>query len=159
MYFGEAQTVLDDKGRITVSRRFRETMNVMGHAIWYLTRGYDDAIFLFPKEVWDSINAQAGQHPTMDSQAVDFRRMFYASVAEVRPDNQGRFVVAQHLREFAGLDKEAVLLGVDDHLELWNRDRWRAFQDSKAEDYKQMASDLLVPKESAAGAGEAVPSV
>jgi transcriptional regulator MraZ len=159
MYFGEAQTVLDDKGRITVSRRFRETMNVLGHAIWYLTRGYDGAIFLFPKDVWDSIRAQAGQHPVMDAQAIDFRRMFYGSVGEARPDNQGRILVPQHLREFAGLDKEAVLLGVDDHLELWSRERWRAFQDSKAEDYKQMASDLFVPKESAAGASEAVPSV
>ena len=153
MYFGEAQTVLDDKGRITVSRRFRDTMNVLGHAVWYMTRGYDGSIFIFPKEVWDSIRAQASSHATMDAQAVDFRRMFYGSVAEVKPDNQGRFSVPSHLREYAGLDKEAVLLGVDDHLELWSREGWRAFQEGKQPEYKEMASQLFVPQGEVSGAG------
>jgi MraZ protein len=149
MYYGEQQTVLDDKGRITVSRKFRETMSVLGHVLWYMTRGYDGAIFVFPKEEWDKIREQASSHSTMDAQAIDFRRMFFGSVAEVQPDRQGRLMVPSHLREYAGLGKEAALIGVGDHLELWSKDRWRAYQDSKEQEYKSMASELFAPASNA----------
>jgi MraZ protein len=145
MYYGESQTVLDDKGRITVSRKFRETMSVLGHVLWYMTRGYDGSIFIFPKEEWDKIRNQASTHSTMDAQAIDFRRMFFGSVAEVQPDRQGRLSVPTHLRQFAGLDKEAALIGVGDHLELWSKNRWSAYQESKEQDYKSMASELFAP--------------
>ncbi len=152
MYFGESQTVLDDKGRITVSRRFRETMSVLGHALWYMTRGFDGSLFIFPKEEWDKIRSQAGQRSSMDVKAIQFRRMFFGSVAEVQPDRQGRLSVPAHLREFAGLEKEAVLIGVDDHLELWSKDRWRDYQTAQDEEYKSMASELFMPEASNAGA-------
>ncbi len=143
MYFGEAQTVLDDKGRITVSRRFRETMNVLGHTLWYMTRGFDGSIFLFPRDEWEKIRAQARTRPSMDATAIDFRRMFFGSVAEVQPDRQGRMSIPPHLRKHAGLDKEAVLIGVDDHLELWDRKAWDAFQEGNESNFKSMATELF----------------
>ena len=143
MYYGEAQTVLDDKGRVTVSRKFRETMEVRGDLLWYMTRGYDGAIFIFPKDQWDKIRAQAARHSSMDARAVDFRRMFFGSVAEVRPDRQGRMSVPPHLREHAKLEKEAVLIGCDDHLELWSRDGWRQYQGGMEAAYKEMGSELF----------------
>ncbi|MFP6582132.1 MAG: division/cell wall cluster transcriptional repressor MraZ [Candidatus Hydrogenedentota bacterium] len=145
MYFGESQTTLDDKGRITVSRKYRETMSTLGHVLWYMTRGYDGSIFIFPKEEWDKIRIQASTHSTLDAHAIDVRRMMFGSVAEVQPDRQGRLSVPTHLREYAGLDKEVSLVGVGDHLELWSKDRWRAFQESKEDEYKAMASGLFAP--------------
>lgn len=140
---GEAPTVLDDKGRITVSRRFRETMNVMGHAVWYMTRGFDGCVFLFPKDNWDRIREEIKKKPLLDATAVDFRRLFFGGVAEARPDNQGRMSIPGYLRDYASLDKEALLLGCDDHLELWDRQAWRDYQASQEDGYKQMASALL----------------
>lgn len=145
MYYGESQTAVDEKGRITVSRKFRDTMSVLGHVLWYMTRGYDGSIFLFPKEEWDKIRSQASTHSTLDAHAIDVRRMMFGSVAEVQPDRQGRLSIPSHLREYAGLDKEAALVGVGEHLELWSKDRWRAFQESKEEQYKTMASGLFAP--------------
>ena len=126
-----------------VSRRFRETMDVLGHVLWYMTRGYDGSVFIFPKEEWDKIRLQAGAYSSMDARAIDFRRMFFGSVAEVRPDRQGRMLVPPHLREHAGLDKEAVLIGCDDHLELWSRDGWRQYQEGMEAAYKKMGSELF----------------
>lgn len=143
VYYGEAHTVLDEKGRITVSRKFRETMEVLGHVLWYMTRGYDGSIFIFPKEQWDAIRAQAARHSSMDARAIDFRRMFFGSVAEVRPDRQGRMTVPPHLREHAKVEKEAVLIGCDDHLELWSRDGWRQYQEGMEAAYKEMGSELF----------------
>lgn len=159
MYFGEASTALDDKGRITVPRRLRQVMDVLGHVLWYMTRGFDGSVFLFPREEWDKIRAQAQKYSSMDTQAIDFRRLFFGSVAEVRPDRQGRMSVPAHLRDHAGLDKDAVLIGVDDHLELWSREAWRAFQEKRDPEYKQMAAKLFVntaaPASEEAGTGPA----
>ena len=142
MYYGEASTVLDDKGRITVPRRIRETMNVLGHIQWFMTRGFDGAIFLFPRQEWEKIRAQAANHPSM-GKAIDFRRMLFGSVAEVQADRQGRMAVPPHLREHAGLERDAVLIGVDDHLELWSRDNWAAFQKRQQKEFKEMAEQLF----------------
>lgn len=120
-------------------------MDVMGHAIWFMTRGFDGSIFLFPKDQWDRIREQASNYSSMDSRAVDFRRMFFGSVSEVRPDRQGRIPVPQHLREHAGLEKEAVLIGCDDHLELWSREGWKQYQEAMEAQYKEMGRELFRP--------------
>ena len=165
MYFGESQTRLDDKGRITVPRRMRDTMRVLGHDVWYMTQGFDHAVFLFHRDEWNKIRGQVSRYSSMDARALDFRRLLFGSVAEVRVDRQGRVPVAPHLREHAGLDEkgdsEAVLIGVDDHLELWSKNAWRAFKDSQEADFKEMATRLFVgeqggdaPSEEKGGPGD-----
>lgn len=147
MYFGEAISRIDDKGRITVPRRMRETMTVMGHAIWYLTRGFDRSVFMIHRDAWNKIRGHVGRLSPMNAQAVDFRRLFFSGVAEVKPDPQGRIPVPPHLREYAGLDKEAVLIGVDDHLELWSKEAWTNFQAAKEAEYKGMATRIFAGDE------------
>jgi len=154
VYFGEALTKLDDKGRITVPRRVRETMNAHGHAVWYMTRGFDGCIFLFNRDEWNEIRATAGRHGPMNARSLDFRRMFFGSVSEVKPDGQGRMPVASYLREHADLDRDAVLVGVDDHLELWNKDAWQEFLRSREDGYKEMANALFSEGETLEAATE-----
>jgi MraZ protein len=147
VYYGEAVTKLDDKGRVTVPRRIRETMDHEGHLIWYMARGFNHSIFLFHRDEWNKIRKQAGRHSAMDGKTLAFRRMFFSSVAEARPDPQGRMAVPQHLREYAGIDKEAVLIGVEDHLELWDKDAWRTFQESNDAGYEDMAAPVFATRE------------
>lgn len=153
MYFGEYPTSLDEKGRITMPRRFRNTMEVLGHAVWFMTRGFDHSIFLFNQEEWNKIRKQVANYSALDAKALDFRRLLFGSVAEVKPDGQGRMLVPQHLREYAGLSKEAVILGVDDHLELWSKERWREFQESKDDTFKEMAAQLFMGQDSVSAVG------
>jgi len=143
VYFGESDTRLDDKGRITVPRRFRDLMDVLKHRDWYLTRGFDRCVVLYPHEGWKSLVAQIQKQPPMHAAAIDFKRLFLGGVSEVQIDNQGRMAIASHLREYAGIEHECVLLGLDDHLELWSKDAWRAFQDAKCEQFRDMASVLF----------------
>lgn len=139
VYYGEFTCKLDEKGRITVPRRIRQIMDVLGHAVWYMTRGYDRCIFLFHQEEWNNICERISQFHSMDASVLDFRRFLFSSVTQVKPDNQGRMPVPEHLRAHAELDKEAVILGVNDHLEIWDKESWRGFVQSKEADYKQMA--------------------
>lgn len=143
MYFGEAQAALDDKWRLTVPSLFRKRMEVNNHLVWYLTRGYDKSIFMFHQEAWNAIREQVSKHSSMNARALDFRRLFFGSVAEARPDRQWRIPVPQHLRDHAGLTKDAVLIGVDDRLEMWDRDAWTAFQREREAEFKEMASGLF----------------
>jgi len=147
MYFGEAQTHIDHKGRITLPRRFREIMTVLGHDVWYMARGFDNCIFMFHRDAWNNIRKQVSRYSSMNSRVVDFLRLFYGSVAEARPDRQGRMTVPAHLRDYAGLsddDNEAVVVGVDDRLELWNMTVWRAFNERNDAAFKEMAAQLFI---------------
>jgi len=146
MYLGEFSSTLDEKGRITVPRRFRAAMETFGHHVWYMTRGFDKCVAIYNQEEWNKLRAQIGQHGSMHTRALDFRRMLFGSVAEVKPDGQGRMTVPPHLREYAGLDKEAVLLGVDDHLELWSKEALRAYQELMEPNYREMAASLFEPE-------------
>ncbi len=143
MYYGESQTSLDEKGRLSVPVQFRSIMDVHDHDVWYITRGFDGALFVFHKEQWQSLLDQGEGFPVLDPRMLDFRRMFLGSVAKVKRDRQGRLGVPAHLREYAGIDREAVLLGVEDHLEIWSKTGWRAFQERQAERYKAMAAELF----------------
>lgn len=154
MYFGEYQTKLDDKARITVPRRIRESMDVYGHAVWYMTRGFDHCIFLFHRDGWNEIRSQASRYSSMNAEALDFRRLFFGSVAEAKPDSQGRMAVPPHLREHAGLNKDVVLIGVDDHIELWSPEAWRTFREASEAKYREMAAPLFAGDGAEAAATE-----
>ena len=143
MYYGETQTSLDDKGRMNIPVQFRAVMEAQDHEVWYMTRGFDGAVFMFPTEKWRELLEQRKEASTLDPRMLDFKRLFLGSVAKSKRDRQGRLTIASHLRDYAGVDREAVLLGVEDHLELWNKASWKAFQKSQAQQYKAMAAELF----------------
>lgn len=143
MYLGESITRLDEKGRITIPRHMRDRMEVLGHYVWYMTRGFDGCIFMFERAEWDKLRDQIGRFSAMNAKVLDFRRLLFGSMAEARLDGQGRMAVPQHLREHAHLDKDVVVLGVDDHLELWDKEAWRAFQEAKEQEFREMATYLF----------------
>ena len=142
-YYGESTTSLDDKGRITVPVHLRTIMDKEDHWTWWVTRGFDNCLFMFPKALWDKILQQTTHGNPLDPAMLDFRRLLIGSVAPVKRDNQGRMVIPAPLREFAQIKGEGVLLGVADHLELWGTETWQGFQQRQAEQYKRMASELF----------------
>ena len=143
MYYGEAHTALDDKGRLSIPVQFRKIMDVHDHDLWYLTRGFDGAIFLFHRDRWNGLLEQSQGFAPLDPDMLDFRRLFLGSVAKAKLDRQWRLVVPAPLRAYAGIEREGVLLGVEDHLELWSRTGWEEFQRAQAARYKEMAGLLF----------------
>lgn len=143
MYYGEAHTALDDKGRLAVPVQFRRVMEAMDHETWFITRGYDNALFLFHKERWEKLLSQEIPGSTLEPRILDFRRFLVGSASKVKLDRQGRLLVPQYLREYAGVDREGVLLGMEDHLQLWSESGWREFNQRQAAEYKRMAAELF----------------
>jgi MraZ protein len=152
-YSGEFQIKLDEKGRITVPRRIRDIMTVHGHAIWFMTRGFDNCISLYHWDEWKRIGERMKKAGSMKGRALDFRRFLVGGASESRPDQQGRMAVPQHLREFADIDKDAVLVGLGDHLELWNKEAFDGYVKGNEEQLKDLAGFIFGGEEPAETAG------
>jgi MraZ protein len=151
MYYGEVQTAVDDKGRIMVPQQFRAVMDVFDHETWCVTRGFENYLFLFHKKSWEQFLADnAKVFQGLDTKRSMLRRMFVGGMEKLKRDGQGRLAIPAHLREYVGIDREAVLIGVGDHLELWSKSGWLAYQERQSEAYKNLADELFADSSAAA---------
>lgn len=123
MFTGEYRHTIDDKGRVAVPARFRG--DLAGTA--FVSRWIDGCLAIFPKDEWNALAAKVGTLSVSDAGARNFARFLFSGAFEVELDRQGRAVVPAGLREFAGLNGEAVVVGARDHVELWQPGRWAAY--------------------------------
>jgi MraZ protein len=122
MLLGEYEHTLDDKNRLTLPARFRQDF-VDGIVV---TRGMDGCLFAYTRGDWDTL--VAGRLGGLDPLSKEGRRMqrfFVSGAAETELDKQGRVGLPAALLQHAKLDRDVVVAGVHDHLEIWDRDAWR----------------------------------
>jgi MraZ protein len=122
MLLGEYEHTIDEKNRLTLPAKFRRAF-VDGIL---LTRGMDGCLNAFTRDEWDRVvtDQLAGLDP-LSQEARRMRRFFYAGASEAELDRQGRVMIPGALLEYAKLDREVVVAGVHDHLEIWDRAAWR----------------------------------
>ncbi len=122
MFLGQYTYTLDDKGRITIPARFREVWD----GVVIITRGLDRCLSIYPKTVWDEIAQKVNNLPITDPRGRALRRIFFADAISGELDRQGRILLPERLREYAGLEisAEAVIVGLDRFMELWAVARW-----------------------------------
>ncbi len=123
MFIGEFHLTIDDKGRLAVPVKFRSAL-ATGAVV---TRGLDTSLFLLPLGTWEKLAAKLAALPLGSAASRSFARFMLAGAMEVTLDAQGRFVVPEYLRTHAGLQKDAVLVGINDRLELWDKERWQKY--------------------------------
>jgi MraZ protein len=120
MFMGEYDHSIDPKGRLIIPLKFRE---LLGDEI-VITRGFEDCLFVYSKEEWANVEETFRKAPQYSAETRYFLRHFIAGACEVEIDKQGRALIPQKLREFAGLDKDVVLAGMLTRVEIWSRERW-----------------------------------
>ena len=125
VFFGEYPRGLDKKGRMTLPAPFRE---MLGDEPVFITLGFDGCLSLYPKSKFDIMRRKAQEKELTSSEAREFNRFFFGSGALTRPDSMGRVNIPPALRRYARLEKEAVVVGVNTHVEIWNPDNWQAQQ-------------------------------
>ena len=101
--------------------------------------GTDGSLAIYTEEAFGRLAERLAQAPPTRKQVRDFTRMFYGQAQQVELDGQGRIRLPKHLVELAQLQKDVVLLGVQDHLELWATDRWEAYLAEKQGRYDEIA--------------------
>ena len=142
MYYGEAHTSIDEKGRLPVPMQFRRVMEANDHDTWIITLGYDNELWLYHKQRWEELEKTEFPAPTIAPDKLAFRTRLFGKAMKVKLDGQGRLLIPQTLRDAAGLNREGILVGVQDHLQLWNETAWREFNAQQASMFKQTAAKL-----------------
>lgn len=121
MFFGEYEHTIDDKSRLTVPARFRDAL--AGGVV--LSKGLDRDVELWPREAWTSgIGARLAQLDPFSREGRELKRFFFGGAAAAELDRQGRVLLPPALVRHAGLERDVIIAGVDDHLELWGRSAW-----------------------------------
>ena len=120
MFIGEYNHTIDAKGRLIIPSKFRE---VLGDE-FVVTKGMDGCLFVFDNPEWQAFEEKLPALPLIDKGARQFTRFFLAGAASVEVDKQGRILLPAVLRDFAGITKDAVLVGVGSRVEIWSKDRW-----------------------------------
>jgi MraZ protein len=122
MFLGEFNHTVDDKARVTIPARFRPHL-AKGIVI---TRGLDGCLALYPRGEWEALAQRVNALPITDRRARDFRRFVFGSAAESAPDRQGRVLIPAYLRQYAGIDGEVTVVGMNTYIEIWSSETWQA---------------------------------
>jgi MraZ protein len=121
MFLGEYTHVIDDKGRLTIPAKYRALV-AQGLVV---TRGFDQNLMLFPLDGWEDLAARIAQRPLSDESVRAFRRRVFSGAVDLSPDRQGRILLPQYLRDFAGINGEVVIAGMFNYMEIWGVEAWQ----------------------------------
>ncbi|MBI5729453.1 MAG: division/cell wall cluster transcriptional repressor MraZ [Candidatus Magasanikbacteria bacterium] len=124
MFIGEYSHNLDDKGRLAIPTKFRRDL-AKGAVV---TRGLDNCLFLYTKTEWAKLVEKLAALPFSQSNSRAFARLMLAGAMDVEVDKQGRMVLPEYLRAFAGLKKEVVIAGLYSRLEIWDETKWSEYK-------------------------------
>ncbi len=120
MFLGTFEHTLDDKGRITLPAKFRAEL-AQGVVI---TRGLDRCLFLFPQDEWAPLAERISALPLTSPDARILRRLIFSEASDVIPDRQGRILIPAYLRDYAHLNSQVIITGLNTYIEVWNAEVW-----------------------------------
>ncbi len=123
MFIGEYRHTIDEKGRIALPAKFKNALK--DGAV--VTRGLDNCLFLYPKLEWVNLASRLASLPISQADNRAFARLMLAGAMDVFLDKQGRIVLPDYLRQYAGLGREVVLTGLYNRLEIWSREVWEQY--------------------------------
>ena len=139
MFIGEYSHNLDQKGRLAVPKKFRTDLS-KGAVV---TRGLDNCLFLYTKIEWKKLADKLATLPFSQAKARAFARLMLAGAMDVGVDKQGRIMLPEYLRSFAGLKKQVVVAGLYNRLELWDQKNWEAYKTKSEKESENIAEDMF----------------
>ncbi|WP_313891379.1 division/cell wall cluster transcriptional repressor MraZ [Psychrobacillus sp.] len=139
MFMGEYQHSVDTKGRLIIPSKFREYLD----DCFVLTRGLDNCLFGYPMNEWRKLEEKLKELPVTKKDARAFTRFFFSGATEVEIDKQGRINIPSNLRSYAKMDKECVVLGVSNRLEIWAKDAWENYFDESEDSFNEIAENMI----------------
>jgi MraZ protein len=138
---GEYQHVVDDKGRVLVSNKLRSQIDADEHGSdFYLVLGANGILCLYPQKYFEHIALAVAPGAAAPDEAVAFERMSFALASKIELDAQGRLLLNDKLRKRAGLKDQITLIGVRDHIELWNSESWEQYLADHMPQYQKQMS-------------------
>jgi len=143
VFYGEYSHSLDKKNRIIIPSRFREVIQEKGIEKFYVTRGLDDCLFMFTEKEWKQQEAKFREKSFTKKEVRQFNRLFFSGAVEASPDKQWRVLVPDYLKDYAGLSKDIMIIGVSNRIEIWDTKKWQEFYSSSKESFEDIAENLI----------------
>jgi MraZ protein len=141
MLLGEYKHNLDIKGRVAIPAKFREELKAGA----IITRGLDKCLFLFGVKEWETLIQKLLSLPLSQANSRAFVRLMLAGAAQVEFDNQGRILIPEYLRNYAGLKKQVIITGLYSRVEIWDNELWENYKrktESSSDEIAEKLSEL-----------------
>ena len=139
---GSFERTVDERNRIAVPKRIRDFLLGQSAAI-YLAPGTDGSLSLYSETAFARLADQLGNASPTAHDVRSFSRLFYAQAERMEIDKQGRIRIPNELASFASIHKEVVLIGVGDHLEIWDKAQWERYLEEKQSSYDKLAESAF----------------
>jgi len=139
MFYGEHEHNLDKKGRFILPAKFREAARTNYVEKYFITRGLDTCLFMFPEDEWKVQEAKFRSASFTRAQARKFNRLYFSGAVEVVPDAQGRILIPKYLKDYAHIKNDIMIIGVSSRIEIWARRDWDDFYAKEKESFEEIA--------------------
>ncbi|SDM04133.1 division/cell wall cluster transcriptional repressor MraZ [Bacillus sp. OK048] len=139
MFMGEYHHSIDNKGRMIVPSKFRDDLGEM----FIITRGLDQCLFGYPLSEWALIEEKLKGLPLTKKDARAFTRFFFSGATESELDKQGRINIPAPLLQYAKLEKECVVLGVSNRVEIWSKQIWEDYFAQSEDSFAEIAENMI----------------
>ncbi|MEK4761642.1 division/cell wall cluster transcriptional repressor MraZ [Viridibacillus sp. FSL E2-0187] len=139
MFMGEYQHSIDAKGRLIIPAKFREHLTEG----FVITRGLDNCLFGYPILEWRKLEEKLKQLPVTKKDARAFTRFFFSGATEVEVDKQGRINIPGNLLTHANVQKDCVVLGVSNRIEIWSKESWQNYFAESEESFNDIAENMI----------------
>lgn len=139
MFMGEFQHSVDAKGRLIMPAKLREGLGDR----FIATKGLENCLFVFAPKEWEAFGEKLRQLPLASQAARAFTRLFFSGATECEVDPQGRILLPANLREYAGIEKDVMIVGVSSRVEIWSKPKWEEYCQKAEESFEETAEKLL----------------
>lgn len=139
MFMGEYHHSIDDKGRLIIPAKFRSELGDK----FIITRGIENCLFAYPEKRWEEIVHKLESLPFTKKDARNFTRFFLSGATVAEFDKQGRANITSPLINYASIEKECIIIGTGDRLEIWSEDAWNSFFNSASINMSDIAENLF----------------
>ena len=139
MFLGTHTPRLDDKGRLILPAKFRAQLA----AGLVVTRGQERCLFLLPMDEFGRMYEQVRQAPVTSRQARDYLRVFLSGASDELPDKQGRISIPPVLREYASLDKDVIVIGSMNRIEIWDPTAWASYSEEQEQVFAELSDEVF----------------
>lgn len=143
MFYGEHEHSIDRKGRLIIPSKFREVFKENYVERFYVTRGLDTCLFVFTEDEWKKQESRFKSLPVTSSQARQFNRLYFSGACEVACDRQGRILVPQYLKDYAGIKRDVIVVGVSNRIEIWGKEQWQEFYKNTKGLFEKVAENIF----------------
>lgn len=130
MFIGDFPHTLDDKGRLIMPSKFRQELG----SNFIVTRGLEGCLFVFTEDKWVDFTNNLNSRGLSQKDVRAITRFFCSCAMSSDLDKQGRFLINKDLRGFAGIEKEVMIIGVSDRIEIWSKDKWNEYVEAEYSD-------------------------